>query len=1018
MKTRYSTFDLVCSVTELQKLIGMRVAQVYDTDHKTYLIKLQKTEEKCILLIESGIRLHTTSFEWPKNVAPSGFSMKMRKHLRNKRLESLKQLGMDRIVDLQFGTGEAAYHVILELYDRGNIVLTDCNMIILNILRPHTEGEERRFAVREKYPLERARQREGLPSMEKLRDILLAAKDGDSLKKILVPHLEYGPALIDHVLLKAGYKSSCKIGKDFNVHEDLPKLLETFTEAEHIMDQALKQVSKGYIMQKKQKRPLQDGGEEDFYSNEEFHPIIFQQHSGVPVKEFSSFDMAVDEFFSTLESQKIDMKALQQEKEAVKKLANVRKDHEQRLENLARTQEVDKQKAELISRNQQLVENAIFAVRSALANQLAWPDIHNLIKEAQAKGDPVASSIKNLKLEINHITMLLADPYAGDTDSSSEDSEIMELKPMLIDIDLDCTAFANATKYYDKKKNAAKKEKKTIESQGKALKSAERKTKQTLKEVKAITSINKARKFYWFEKFFWFISSENYLVIGGRDQQQNEVIVKRYMKSGDIYVHADIQGASSIVIKNPTGQPVPPKTLNEAGSMAVSYSVAWDAKVVTSAWWVQSDQVSKTAPTGEYLSTGSFMVRGKKNYLPPCHLIMGFSFLFKLDETSIIRHKDERKVREMDDDAISVANATDALIISEKDDQEIDLNDVDETENDKKSSDEDEIDAEKGSASDECDNRREGEESDDTEEQTQNDVNEFNNREALGLDEKQRNDTNNLEFPDTEIKIKHITGNQVMLHATSASLLENQSQLEEQVVFLGDDKPVTLTQREQKQIKTSKAHKKSVCDDEPNEEKELPKQQQLKRGQKGKLKKIKDKYKYQDEEERKLRMEILQSAGTGKEKKGKKGSENEKQTKTGKKLNAQKVPKPAPKPKNKADGDDAEVGDIVEEIVVAADVDMLDSLTGIPLPEDELLFAIPVVAPYSTLLNYKFKVKLTPGTGKRGKAAKTAIDIFLKDRATTPREKDLIKSVKDENLARNLPGKVKLSAPQLQKLKR
>jgi predicted ribosome quality control (RQC) complex YloA/Tae2 family protein len=52
---------------------------------------------------------------------------------------------MDRIVDLQFGSGEAAYHVILELYDRGNIVLTDCNLVILNILRPHTEGEEVRY---------------------------------------------------------------------------------------------------------------------------------------------------------------------------------------------------------------------------------------------------------------------------------------------------------------------------------------------------------------------------------------------------------------------------------------------------------------------------------------------------------------------------------------------------------------------------------------------------------------------------------------------------------------------------------------------------------------------------------------------------------------------------------------------------------------------------------------------------------------------------------------------------------
>lgn len=63
-------------------------------------------------------------------------------------------------------------------------------------------------------------------------------------------------------------------------------------------------------------------------------------------------------------------------------------------------------------------------------------------------------------------------------------------------------------------------------------------------------------------------------------------------------------------------------------------------------------------------------------------------------------------------------------------------------------------------------------------------------------------------------------------------------------------------------------------------------------------------------------------------------------------------------------------------------------------------------------------MKLTPGTGKRGKAAKTAVSMFLKDRAATQREKDLLRAVKDEQLARNLPGKVKLSAPKLQSYKK
>lgn len=76
-------------------------------------------------------------------------------------------------------------------------------------------------------------------------------------------------------------------------------------------------------------------------------------------------------------------------------------------------------------------------------------------------------------------------------------------------------------------------------------------------------------------------------------------MVKRYLRSGDIYVHAEIQGAASVVIRNrgkvlnkdlPLPIP-PPKTLNEAGTIAICYSSAWEAKVVINAWWVRDDQV-------------------------------------------------------------------------------------------------------------------------------------------------------------------------------------------------------------------------------------------------------------------------------------------------------------------------------------------------------------------------------------------------------------------------------------------
>ena len=42
----------------------------------------------------------------------------MRKHLRTRRLVAITQLGVDRVIDLQFGSDQAAYHLIVELYDR------------------------------------------------------------------------------------------------------------------------------------------------------------------------------------------------------------------------------------------------------------------------------------------------------------------------------------------------------------------------------------------------------------------------------------------------------------------------------------------------------------------------------------------------------------------------------------------------------------------------------------------------------------------------------------------------------------------------------------------------------------------------------------------------------------------------------------------------------------------------------------------------------------------------------------
>ncbi|XP_068573922.1 ribosome quality control complex subunit NEMF [Cebidichthys violaceus] len=1060
MKTRFTTVDIRAVIAEISaNYIGMRVNNVYDIDNKTYLIRLQKPDIKAILLIESGTRIHSTDFEWPKNMMPSGFAMKCRKHLRSRRLAQVKQLGIDRIVDLQFGSDEAAYHLIIELYDRGNVILADHEYTILNLLRFRTaeaEAEDVKIAVRERYPVESARPPEPLFSLDRLTEILSKAPNGEQVKKILNPHLPYGATLIEHSLIEAGLPGSVKV--DTQVDAVAPKILEALQIAETYMEKTENFSGKGYIIQKSEKKPSLTPGKasEELLTYDEFHPFLFVQHAKSPYLEFDTFDKAVDEFFSKMESQRIDMKALQQEKQALKKLENVKRDHEQRLEALHQTQEVDRIKGELVEMNLPVVERALQVVRSALANQVDWTEIGIIVKEAQDAGDPVACAIKDLKLQTNHITMLLKNPYISEEEEEKKDvveekgkknkdkgqnKKLQRNKPTLVDVDLGMSAYANAKKYYDFKRSAEKKEHKTIEAVGKAMKSAEKKTQQTLKEVQTVTTIQKARKVYWFEKFLWFISSENYLIIAGRDQQQNEIIVKRYLRAGDIYVHADLHGATSCVIKNPSGVPIPPRTLTEAGTMSVCYSAAWDAKIITSAWWVHHHQVSKTAPTGEYLTTGSFMIRGKKNFLPPSYLIMGFGFLFKVDEQSVFRHRGERKVKTVEEDMEDATSRAAELLVEEEELIGDDSSNEDQGEeraigdggmgggNDGANGElatvpeEDNLEAEV---------EKSGEEDSEEEKEIKNEESE------------------EFSFPDTTISLSHLQPSRNTHNPGFKKELSTQVELDAQ-----GRKHMTAKQRREEK---KKKQKQEGCNTE--EKTEIlsagsavdqgskggggPSQPPPKRGQKNKLKKIKEKYKDQDEEDRELMMQLLGSAGSTKEEKdkGKKGKKGKGKDEPVRKPAPQKQPQ---KPRNEeiaakkteqtiaGEGDEGrqpgEEGGPAEQEDKEDDADpdnpgaeeaedLLTSLSGQPHPEDVLLFAVPVCAPYTALSNYKHKVKLTPGSQKKGKAARTAVFSFMKARDASTREKDLFRSVKDTDLSRNMPGKVKVSAPNLLAVKK
>lgn len=672
------------------------------------------------MIIDSGFRCHLTSFARATAAAPSVFVTRLRKYLRTRRVTSVAQVGTDRILEIQFSEGQ--YRLFLEFYAGGNIVLVDKDLVVLALLRiVGKEADQEELRVGLKYPLTSRQNYNGIPALteERVRDGLQKFMDradddvkparkakkklGDALRKALATSLnEFPPMLIDHALRVTCFDLRIGVEDILKEPNKMYSLMLVLKEAQNVIGGIMSMtVPKGFIVARtmaaqnsasKNKQPLATSSDNTASNRvlyEDFHPFLpkqFEDNPDVIALEYDGFNKTVDEFFSSIEGQKLESRLSEREENAKKKLEAARQDHEKRLGGLQQAQEIHVRRAQAIEANLQKVQEALAAINGLIAQGMDWVEIARLVEMEQVRQNPVAEIIKlPLKLYENTATLLLEEPNFDDdedfegneTDSDvaeSEDEDIKKPKPskvsvkpdtrLSIDVDLSLSPWSNARQYYEQKKVAAVKERKTLQSSEKALKSTERKVnadlKRGLKQEKQV--LRPVRQQLWFEKFNYFVSSENYLVLGGRDAQQNEILYRRHLRKGDVYVHADLQGSSTVIIKNLHGRlddPIPPSTLSQAGTLAVATSSAWDSKAVMSAWWVNAEQVSKTLPNGEYLAMGLFAIKGQKNFLPPAQLMLGFGIMFQVSEGSKARHL---KHRLRDEDSTINANHIDELV--------------------------------------------------------------------------------------------------------------------------------------------------------------------------------------------------------------------------------------------------------------------------------------------------------------------------------------------------------------------
>ena len=1039
MKQRFSSLDVKVIAHELSTaLLSLRLSNVYDLSPRILLLKFAKPGVKKQMLIDSGFRCHLTDFARTTAAFPSVFVQKLRKALNTRRVTAVSQIGTDRIIEFQFSDGQ--YRLYLEFFAGGNVILTDKDLKILTLLRHVSEGEgqePQRPGLT--YSLENRQNYGGVPDLtkERVRAALqtisqdaanapttgkLKKKPGHALRRGLATTItELPPILVDHAMKISGFDSTSQPATVLEDDSLQDHLLRSLQEARKIVDEITSaDTCKGYILAKKKTDDVSSTTTEaqEVEQNksagllyEDFHPFLprqFEEDPAYTAVTFDNYNKMVDEFFSSIEGQKLVSRLADREVAANRKLEAAKADQAKRIEGLKTTQQLNIRKAEAIEANVDRVQEAMDAVIGLMEQGMDWEDIGKLVERERHRNNPVALTIMlPLKLHENTITLLLGEAEEeddddeegdNDTDSGSSDSESYidsgyagtasskqksADRRLAIDINLGLSPYANASEYYSEKKIAAVKEEKTVQQSEIALKNAEQKIAAELKKGLKMEkpTLQPIRKQMWFEKFTWFISTDGYLVLGGKDASQNEILYRRYLRKGDIYVHADLHGAPTVVIKNNPSTPdapIPPSTLSQAGSLAVCASSAWDSKASMSAWWVAADQVSKAAPTGEYLPTGSFMVRGKKNFLPPAQLLLGFAIIFKISDESKAHHNRNRAHYQDETSTPSAAGPS-------HEGAALDTGDVAEDDDDGRSDsgdsavDASEEDKPRANPLQPAGKGYGDEEEDQPEEEPPTEA-----VENLAIAEEPSASAADTPEPEAE------TG-----QGAEETKEGPEAGPETEADPEATPAEVAPTAQTQPQKNNKKDNNKNNNSQQPPPPQQQSKQQPKKRGQRGKAKKIAAKYRDQDEEDR-AAAEALIGAAAGRQKaeaeararvereaaleaaKERRRAQHERQQRET--ARHEEARARALLLEEQGDGTGAGAGapaDLAAEDEARGGADemaVLDALVGTPRPGDEILEAVAVCAPYAALGRCKYKVKLQPGGLKKGKAVKEILE--------------------------------------------
>jgi len=555
------SLDYAAIVTELKREVeGGFLRNIYRLTKDAYLLRFyvpSKGEKD--LILEVGRRLNLTMYKYKDYLVADHVVSTLRRHLRGLKLVEIKQVDFDRIVEFIFKGKGVVHRLVMEFIGRGNLILLKEGGEVI-VAHEYFKGKDREVVQGRRYSYPPPRGDDPLTIEEgRLIEGLKHFKGG--LEGYLVNRLNVSRRLIKEAIYRAGASG------DKPVQEEAYKLHAVLRELKKMIEDVRKGALEPCLIRR---------GSELVPC-----PLSLISVKGEPLK-YDSFNEAVDVCFA-------DSLIKRMEEERAKPLEEERKRLRRILESQEGTREEYLNRASLMRSLADKLFLNLEAVERALTIAKDDP------KKAQELLRSMGLNVIDVKVDMEKRNVTLE--FEG---------SIKLVAPMKSNAARAISQIYEEAKKYVRKAERISEEMEKVRERIKEIESKRR----TLTRV-----VKRKERERWYQNFIWAFSSEGILMVGGKDASQNEALVKKYMDPNDIFLHAEIYGGPVVLIKA-GGKSIGERTLLEAAELAAAFSRAWELGFYqVDVLWVYGKQVSKKAPSGEFLKRGSFMIYGKRNYL-------------------------------------------------------------------------------------------------------------------------------------------------------------------------------------------------------------------------------------------------------------------------------------------------------------------------------------------------------------------------------------------------------------------